>query len=714
MCTEYACSLPSSSRFICAHTPPALHFDQVSTHDGSVSEQETVLESPSDLRTLDVFPVSLAHDANGAASSINRRAKRPASPRLLTPALSPTHPPVRKRSKMEMHMAEKGTVSAMSAFQTPLATYVAQMVVWLWYGDFPPSHSVPTSPLASMVIQQDPFEVSENTTSRITPLMVQPSSEFSKFVARLLSVTSVSHSVTLLALFYIYRLKTRNQIYSTPGSEQRPFVAGLMLANKYLDDNTYTNSTWSDLAGMPLPDINHGQRMETEFLVGLDYNLNIELGQFHQWKKLLDEFMTSRLTAQYSSRHSRQISVNRSPLNVYTPTSPLASQSYLTSRARSASPPRILPPPHADPYAFPTTAEYARKRSAVDAFAYEQTAGSDVYESVRMPTRKAAFNQPLHQALPSMVHPRPAGPQQSTTSSLARSSSLNRRHARLGSHLNAVEGYTRRGSAGHVIATPVTGMGQLSPIGHDFPVAHATRYQQWDGGRALLAPCQYTQSKQVPPEHLMFYSLAAEAHPGVDGAPRKAILRYQENNGSFGQQPYVPVYPHGQMSLAPPSMVSTPYTYDEASVQEANSSPLSAYPPAMYPHQAAQPSFPSAHPIAQGIYDPSSAHGWNMPYRPEPAQFANAGPPGFSYMPNGSMPWKHGDMSAPANGLVGLGFNTYSQASTPGLAYTSGQMSYPAHDEMGLAMDGMKLSPAAAMQWSSKSEWSSPAFPRYA
>jgi hypothetical protein len=46
----------------------------------------------------------------------------------------------------------------------------------------------------------------------------------------------VSHSVTLIALLYIYRLKLKNNIKAEPGSEHRPFVASLILANKYLDE----------------------------------------------------------------------------------------------------------------------------------------------------------------------------------------------------------------------------------------------------------------------------------------------------------------------------------------------------------------------------------------------------------------------------------------------------------------------------------------------
>jgi len=52
----------------------------------------------------------------------------------------------------------------------------------------------------------------------------------------MLQITKVSHSVTLVALLYIYRLKVRNAISAEAGSEQRPFIASLILSNKYLDE----------------------------------------------------------------------------------------------------------------------------------------------------------------------------------------------------------------------------------------------------------------------------------------------------------------------------------------------------------------------------------------------------------------------------------------------------------------------------------------------
>ncbi len=54
---------------------------------------------------------------------------------------------------------------------------------------------------------------------------------------KLLETTQVSHSVIVLSLHYIYRLKDRNN--GTPaqaGSEFRIAVAALMMANKFLDE----------------------------------------------------------------------------------------------------------------------------------------------------------------------------------------------------------------------------------------------------------------------------------------------------------------------------------------------------------------------------------------------------------------------------------------------------------------------------------------------
>jgi hypothetical protein len=70
------------------------------------------------------------------------------------------------------------------------------------------------------------------------------------FMQKLLETTQVSQSVIVLSLHYIYRLKERNR-YTTgqPGSEFRIAVAGLMMANKFLDEYVLSKFFFSHPVG---------------------------------------------------------------------------------------------------------------------------------------------------------------------------------------------------------------------------------------------------------------------------------------------------------------------------------------------------------------------------------------------------------------------------------------------------------------------------------
>ncbi|WRT63714.1 uncharacterized protein IL334_000637 [Kwoniella shivajii] len=726
MCHDFRSSFPSSSSpFTLLSTPPTLHFDQRSINDGSVSDQETILDSPTDSLFHGIPPeriFSSVTQENPRSKSPRKGGKRTTSSNIISPPSSPIILPVRKKIKMDMNMAKAGSMAAASAFQTPLATYVAQMVVWLWYGEFSPSPQLPpSSPLSSSPIPNDPFDVAHASSSRISTLMVQPSPQFSKFVSRMLTLTSVSHSVTIVALLYVYRLKMRNTFFSTPGSEQRPFIAGLMLGNKYLDDNTYTNATWAELAGMSLPDIN---KMESEFLGGLNYQLGVPVEEYQRWKNLLDGFMTSRAPSSALGRHIRRVSAGKSPLSTTTINTPTLFDPIPSMyRARSASPPRIQPPHHSAGYAFPPGCEHARKRSAVDASMHDPESSAAIYESLRMPSRKAGFTQPLQstqhlQPTLSVVSARPATAEQAFgTSSSNRSSSLSRQQGRLVPQKSGT--YGRRGSVGHTLPTSVGLMSQQpSPDTGDVPMFSSIP-AEWNGGRALLAPYEnQAQLQHVPPEHMMFYSLAAAPHPGADGAPRKAILRYQEPQSfpySYQNPPYASTaYP------VPPSATTPSYLYEDVTMYDANNSPQTAYPTNAYQY----PPIPIAHP-GQSVhsYGPGMYDTYQMPVAwspthafPEPAQFANAGPPGFSYIPSEAT-WKNPSLYGSHNpAMIGLGLNTnISTTSTPGMG-SNGQTS---HDYNGAGYHtpaGMAITPVNERmlnQWGSRSEWSSPMFPRY-
>ncbi|KAI6016881.1 hypothetical protein PISMIDRAFT_11352 [Pisolithus microcarpus 441] len=81
------------------------------------------------------------------------------------------------------------------------------------------------------------------------------------FMHKLLEMMQVGQSVIVLSLHYIWPLKECNHFTNgLPGSKFQIAVAALMMANKFLDDNTYTNKTWSEVSGIDLSEIHKMER----------------------------------------------------------------------------------------------------------------------------------------------------------------------------------------------------------------------------------------------------------------------------------------------------------------------------------------------------------------------------------------------------------------------------------------------------------------------
>ncbi|KAL8712125.1 MAG: hypothetical protein Q9220_003559 [cf. Caloplaca sp. 1 TL-2023] len=131
--------------------------------------------------------------------------------------------------------------------------------------------------------------------SRTTPLPIQPlvpeavpTMGFRKWVVSILSTTQVSQNVILLALMFIYRLKKLNPgVKGKLGSEFRLFTVALMLGNKFLDDNTYTNKTWAEVSGISVQEIHI---MEVEFLSNMRYTLYASELEWKAWHIKLGKF----------------------------------------------------------------------------------------------------------------------------------------------------------------------------------------------------------------------------------------------------------------------------------------------------------------------------------------------------------------------------------------------------------------------------------------
>ncbi|KAI1393161.1 uncharacterized protein F4822DRAFT_435569 [Hypoxylon trugodes] len=116
----------------------------------------------------------------------------------------------------------------------------------------------------------------------------QPCPAYKQWVNKILSTTQVTQNVILLALLFVYRLKKVNpKVNGSPGSEYRLLTVALMLGNKFLDDNTYTNHTWAEVSSISVKEIHI---MEVEFLSNMRYGLLTSKEEWEDWLNKLSCF----------------------------------------------------------------------------------------------------------------------------------------------------------------------------------------------------------------------------------------------------------------------------------------------------------------------------------------------------------------------------------------------------------------------------------------
>ncbi|KAJ3377976.1 hypothetical protein HDU92_007786 [Lobulomyces angularis] len=117
---------------------------------------------------------------------------------------------------------------------------------------------------------------------------------FNIFVHKTLETIKFNWRIPYLALYYITQLKIKNpKIIMRIGMEYHLFIGALILAQKFLDDNRWTNSTWSRLTGLPLNEVNI---MEREILQRLNYNLNVTTRVYDNWIVMINKVINSANT----------------------------------------------------------------------------------------------------------------------------------------------------------------------------------------------------------------------------------------------------------------------------------------------------------------------------------------------------------------------------------------------------------------------------------
>ncbi|ORX85756.1 hypothetical protein K493DRAFT_197787, partial [Basidiobolus meristosporus CBS 931.73] len=112
---------------------------------------------------------------------------------------------------------------------------------------------------------------------------------FTVFCKNIITRMSVLPTTLFLALKYIHRLrKSSSNSCPSEGSEYLVFITSLILAHKFLEDDTYTNQAWADISKIPVEQLN---KMEKHFLRRMNYHLNTSQEEFIQWVEYLEGYL---------------------------------------------------------------------------------------------------------------------------------------------------------------------------------------------------------------------------------------------------------------------------------------------------------------------------------------------------------------------------------------------------------------------------------------
>ncbi|KAH9836644.1 cyclin-domain-containing protein [Rhodofomes roseus] len=473
-----------------------------------------------------------------------------------------------------------------------IAEKTCEMICYLWFS----SYSQSASPSKrNRTAPQEHSHYIPPTNSATASLQFSVSPAFVRFMQKVLETTQVSQSVIVLALHYIYRMKARNRFTTGhPGSEYRVAIAALMMANKFVDDNTYTNKTWSEVSGIDLIEIN---KMEKEFLLGIDFGLYVDKSTYESWLNLLQGLVMAKERELQHWRRSRRPARSLHRVHPRHSASSLSRPHATPShRARSSSPrrcpaglqPGYAPPPHpaytsyraAQPVALPSGA----KRSASEAFARDDSPYVSAAPASEIPRRTMGLTLQIPELEYSSGH--------SSESSA--------------SPLEPLQGFSKL-SLG---ASPVD-VANTSPwastIGqNEVPQTLVSAYRRDD--RRLYAT----------PQQLYFYTLSCSPAQEEDTISRKGRLRYHQ------PRPTHPAVPQIQPQVP---MV----------VQSASASPYDMHMPLRTGHTLPPLSelardWPRECAVVSHCHS-ASPHGSERPAQDlvPSATFANAGPPGYQF-----------------------------------------------------------------------------------
>ncbi|KAL0931480.1 cyclin-related 2 [Colletotrichum truncatum] len=258
-------------------------------------------------------PVANPASATSQYSTTSKHSTRPSTPS--SGAVNRTDGTSSRRGSSALVLHSLHIPSCINPKGGNLADFAAQITCLFWF------ESMDTLRAAEKIRSRP----SNAPVARLTEYAT-PFPQFKKWAYSVLSTTQVTQNVILLALLFVYRLKTTNPVVKgRSGSEYRLLTVALMLGNKFLDDNTYTNKTWAEVSGISVQEIHV---MEVEFLSNMRYSLLATKEEWEEWLVKLACF------SEYYERAQKQ------------PTSPLskAFTSPVTSPTAVVQPAATFPP----------------------------------------------------------------------------------------------------------------------------------------------------------------------------------------------------------------------------------------------------------------------------------------------------------------------------------------------------------------------------------
>ena len=138
--------------------------------------------------------------------------------------------------------------------------------------------------------------VAEMATRVVTP-DAGVTSQFRKFVSQILTSTRLPSTTILLGMNYLAKrintMKSQGPYKASEGQVWRYLTVSLLLASKFLDDNTFQNRSWSEVSGIAVSELNALefdwiQAMAWRLYVNLDLSKDYQawLENWREWQQL--------------------------------------------------------------------------------------------------------------------------------------------------------------------------------------------------------------------------------------------------------------------------------------------------------------------------------------------------------------------------------------------------------------------------------------------